>query len=68
MKELDNNEKLRERLSEFRKEYPISLAEISRKIGLGEKRYVLCNFTKRRCDLYEETFIALDEYLKGKGF
>jgi len=63
-----NNNEVRERLTAFRKEYPISLAEISRKIGLGEKRYVLCNFTKRRCDLYEETITALDKYLKTKGY
>ena len=63
-----NNNEMRERLTAFREEYPISLAEISRKIGLGDKRYVLCNFTKKRCDLYEDTFMALDKYLKVKGY
>ena len=64
-----NNKDVRERLTTFREEYPISLAAISRKIGLtSDKRYVLCRFVSGKCNLYDETLKSLNDYLTAKGY
>ena len=64
-----NNKEVRERLISFREEYPVSLAAISRKIGLtAEKRYVLCRFVSGKCNLYDETLKSLSDYLTAKGY
>lgn len=64
-----NNNDVRKRLTAFREEYPVSLAAISRKIGLtAEKRYVLCRFVSGKCNLYDETLKSLNDYLTAKGY
>lgn len=63
-----NNKEVKERLMTFRKDYPISLAEITRIIGLGNKRYVLSDYVRGKCNLYDDTLKALDDYLVNKGY
>lgn len=64
-----NDNKLRTRLVEFLKLYPISLSKIGQQVGLESKqRYVLSRFIRCKCSLYDDTRNRLDEFLTSRGY